>query len=257
VGASRSHALLNRWYRIRSWVAATPRTTAIGWDLGEVHAADLATTAAPIDFLGVDYNSRQVDGYPLDPDDDTEKAASSHGHGHGMGGLSGRALEDPGMDVAGIPNRADLRDRERRRNPIDPGDPASDLERVRFPYEHLNAALDALERGVPLQGYFVWLLLDNFERAHGYDPRFRTVDYETQARIPATALAVGPQWPGPGGSTQKTSTYAPASEEAAGTRPRERSTHGTRFSARTAVGRPAGRFGRNDVEIQPEPHHQP
>lgn len=40
--------------------------------------------------------------------------------------------------------------------------------------------------GVPLAGYFVWLLLDNFEWAHGYTKRFGLfgVDYETQRRIP-------------------------------------------------------------------------
>ncbi|MGD2207203.1 MAG: family 1 glycosylhydrolase, partial [Anaerolineae bacterium] len=43
----------------------------------------------------------------------------------------------------------------------------------------------ALEEGVPLQGYFVWTLMDNFEWAHGYSKRFGLVyvDYPTQARF--------------------------------------------------------------------------
>jgi beta-glucosidase len=38
---------------------------------------------------------------------------------------------------------------------------------------------------VPLTGYFVWSLLDNFEWAEGYAKRFGLVrvDYETQRRI--------------------------------------------------------------------------
>ena len=39
-------------------------------------------------------------------------------------------------------------------------------------------------RGCALHGYFIWSLLDNFEWAHGYLPRFGIVrvDYETQQR---------------------------------------------------------------------------
>jgi beta-glucosidase len=39
---------------------------------------------------------------------------------------------------------------------------------------------------VPLRGYFVWSLMDNFEWAHGYSKRFGIVhvDYPTQRRTP-------------------------------------------------------------------------
>ena len=40
------------------------------------------------------------------------------------------------------------------------------------------------DQGVPLQGYFVWSLLDNFEWAHGYRHRFGIVhvDFDTLER---------------------------------------------------------------------------
>ena len=50
--------------------------------------------------------------------------------------------------------------------------------------DHLRAAQTALDHGVNLRGYFAWSLLDNFEWAHGYSPRFGLihVDYATQQR---------------------------------------------------------------------------
>ena len=49
---------------------------------------------------------------------------------------------------------------------------------------HLAAAAAAIADGVPLRGYFVWSLMDNFEWAHGYSKRFGLyrVDYGTQRR---------------------------------------------------------------------------
>jgi len=59
-----------------------------------------------------------------------------------------------------------------------------DERRVRYLREHLMAAHRAIAAGVPLAGYFVWSLLDNFEWDRGYSKRFGIVrvDYETQER---------------------------------------------------------------------------
>ena len=52
--------------------------------------------------------------------------------------------------------------------------------------DHLQSAHDAIGKGVPLRGYFVWSLLDNFEWGLGYAKRFGLyqVDFETQQRVP-------------------------------------------------------------------------
>ncbi|GDY31638.1 GH1 family beta-glucosidase [Gandjariella thermophila] len=66
----------------------------------------------------------------------------------------------------------------------DAGGRVRDRRRVRFLHDHLAAVRAAIDRGVPVVGYLHWSLLDNFEWAMGYTPRFGLVhvDYRTQAR---------------------------------------------------------------------------
>jgi beta-glucosidase len=62
-------------------------------------------------------------------------------------------------------------------------DAAGDKRR-RFIRDHLAALDRARAEGVDVRGYFHWSLLDNFEWAEGYPPRFGlfSVDHETFAR---------------------------------------------------------------------------
>jgi beta-glucosidase len=61
-----------------------------------------------------------------------------------------------------------------------------DPERTSYLERHLHAVARAIADGVPVDGYFVWSLLDNFEWARGYAPRFGLVyvDYGTLERVP-------------------------------------------------------------------------
>ncbi len=61
--------------------------------------------------------------------------------------------------------------------------------RVQFYESHLQKLRQAVTEGVPVKGYFAWSLLDNFEWACGYDKRFGLVhvDYATQARTPKSS----------------------------------------------------------------------
>ena len=67
---------------------------------------------------------------------------------------------------------------------VDADGSVHDEERRSYLARHLSAAADAVADGVPLAGYFVWSLLDNFEWALGYDTRFGIVhvDFATQRR---------------------------------------------------------------------------
>ncbi len=66
------------------------------------------------------------------------------------------------------------------------GGRVDDAARVAYLTDHLAALLDTRRDGVPLEGYYAWSLLDNFEWAYGYGPRFGLVhvDYDTQERTP-------------------------------------------------------------------------
>ncbi|PTY00143.1 GH1 family beta-glucosidase [Opitutus sp. ER46] len=61
-----------------------------------------------------------------------------------------------------------------------------DLHRCEYLRGYLHAVHRAAAEGIPVRGYFVWSLLDNFEWAYGYAKRFGIVhvDYATQRRTP-------------------------------------------------------------------------
>lgn len=60
-----------------------------------------------------------------------------------------------------------------------------DVLRVRFIAEHLHAVKAAIDKGVPVERYYHWSLMDNFEWLEGESARFGLVyiDYESQRRI--------------------------------------------------------------------------
>jgi beta-glucosidase len=64
-----------------------------------------------------------------------------------------------------------------------------DPDRIDYLNGYLGAVGDAIRSGVPVQGYFAWSFLDNFEWAEGYDKRFGLVyvDFPTQTRIPKSS----------------------------------------------------------------------
>ena len=60
----------------------------------------------------------------------------------------------------------------------------NDSERVEFIKRALAALHEAMADGAPVRGYIHWSLMDNFEWAHGYGPKFGliAVDWKTQER---------------------------------------------------------------------------
>lgn len=67
---------------------------------------------------------------------------------------------------------------------------SDDAERIEYVGLHLDAARNAIGRGLDVRGYFYWSLLDNFEWNEGYRPTFGLVgvDRETLRRTPKPSL---------------------------------------------------------------------
>ena len=156
----------------------------------ELRDGDLAVVSAPVDFLGVNYYHRRMTVHdaaapPLlvrevDPVGASEKTA--------MGWeINPEALYDVLLSVAREYSPVELYVTENGAafdDEVDPDGRVVDGARVAFLRDHVSAALRALDSGVPLRGYFVWSLLDNFQWAQGYSKRFGIVyvDYASQRR---------------------------------------------------------------------------
>jgi beta-glucosidase len=150
---------------------------------------DLATIAAPLDWLGVNYYFRTV--VTADPAGPPPHAREVHlpgsrrtgmdweVHPDGLETILLRLTEDYGARrILVTENGSAYPDVVRADGTVD------DPERTRFLEEHLAACARAADKGAPVAGYFAWSLLDNFEWAYGYDKRFGLVhvDYPTQRR---------------------------------------------------------------------------
>ncbi|MDH3190050.1 MAG: family 1 glycosylhydrolase, partial [Acidimicrobiia bacterium] len=67
-----------------------------------------------------------------------------------------------------------------------PSGEVDDVKRIGYLDSHIGAVLEAIDRGAPVDGYFVWSLLDNLEWVAGFSQRFGLVwvDFDTMERIP-------------------------------------------------------------------------
>jgi beta-glucosidase len=196
--ARRLDGAFNRWYLDPLFRGAYPADAVAdrvrlghlpGPELEFVRDGDLDCIAGPVDELGLNYYSRGV------------VRADARGEPVHVPMVPAHELTDMGWEVHPAGLRASLRrvwtDYRPARlmitengaaYPDPPTDPRQDVSALRVAYlrSHVEAARDALADGVPLGGYFVWSLMDNFEWGQGVSKRFGLfhVDYATQRRTP-------------------------------------------------------------------------
>ncbi len=161
----------------------------------DVRAGDMQAIAASIDFLGVNYYLRHIVrgdpegklaiGVPVRPENAEFTDVGWEVYPDGLVDLLTRVhREYAPSSLMIMENGAAFPDVRIHDGGV------YDTERVRYLERHLAAAARAIAEGVPLDGYFVWSLLDNFEWALGYWKRFGLtyVDYATLERIPKASF---------------------------------------------------------------------
>ncbi len=174
-----------RWYMDPLFRGEYPQDvwTDLGADAPIVQDGDMATIAQPLDFVGVNYYTRNFSSSG-NPWDVRANAARVTDMGwevfpQGLTELLIRLHQDYAPKALLVTeNGAAFVDELKDGRVVDP-------DRVDYFREHIAACADAIAKGVPLTGYFAWSLLDNFEWASGYAKRFGLVyvDYTTQQRV--------------------------------------------------------------------------
>jgi beta-glucosidase len=181
----------NRWYLDPLFGRGYPEDMVEHFapDTAPIQDGDLDVIAAPLDFLGVNYYFRQLvsenpdGGRPVlvrDPDW-SFTAMGWEVYPDGLHDLLTRLRDDYAPPAIHIFENGAAYDDVRLHN----GE-VLDPERQAYIEEHLAAVGRAIDEGVPVRGYFVWSLLDNFEWAEGYWKRFGIVyvDFPTLERVP-------------------------------------------------------------------------
>ncbi|MBV8099499.1 MAG: beta-glucosidase [Verrucomicrobia bacterium] len=161
-----------------------------------VRAGDFQLIQHPVDFLGVNYyfpervvaDSQAAFGFrEVPPPDKVPKTAMGWeirpaSFTDTLMAIKDRYLKLPPLYIS--ENGAAFVDT------VESDGSINDHERTEYIQKHLSAVAEARNAGVDIRGYFVWSLLDNFEWAYGYDPRFGLVhvDYATQQRTPKASF---------------------------------------------------------------------
>jgi len=188
--AHRYDGFVNRWFLDALYRGAYPddMIRLYGEAMPEVSAADMALIAQPTDLLAINYYTRDVVRYdpaatPLEartiiPADAQLTSTGWEVYPRGLYDILSRVNADY------RPPRIIIAENGAAYDDLLVDGHVEDPRRRAYLHEHLLEAHRAISDGVPLHGYFVWSLMDNFEWASGYGKRFGLiyVDYATQAR---------------------------------------------------------------------------
>jgi beta-glucosidase len=193
--ARRADGLRNRLFFDPVLTGAYPADVLASLPGLEAHVADgdLALISAPVDFVGVNNYSRRVvranpdGGEPLEV---LTPEAQRTGIGwevypEGLYEVLVRLHRDYGAPSLYVTENGgafpDVRGHDGQ---------VRDSVRIDYLERYLAAVARAGAEGVPVRGYFVWSLLDNFEWAQGYSQRFGLVyvDYATLERVPKSSF---------------------------------------------------------------------
>jgi beta-glucosidase len=163
-------------------------------EMSFVQPGDLAAIAAPADFLGVNYYMRNIIRSEAIPESRNERRTvvpnpelTEMGwevYPEGLHELLTRLKADYDFPAYYVTENGAAYDDQ-----VGADGQVDDPRRVAYLRDHFVQAARAIAEGVPLRGYFVWSLMDNFEWSFGYTKRFGLfhTDYATQRRTPKTS----------------------------------------------------------------------
>jgi beta-glucosidase len=154
-----------------------------------VQLGDLTVISSPVDFIGVNYYTRNIARSEKVSEGENAPRTVFRGdeitemdwevYPEGLYKILGRLYFDYDFPAIYITeNGAAFNDVVGADGEVD--DPA----RLSYIKRHLQQVHRAIEAGIPVKGYFAWSLMDNFEWGFGYSKRFGLihVDYKTQKR---------------------------------------------------------------------------
>lgn len=187
----------NEWFLRPVFTGAYPERlfSLLGVQPPAIEAGDMETIAAPLDFLGVNYYARHIYSTPVRP-----PTSRIERRPQPVVPVPGASYTEMGWEVypAGLADA--LRQVYAAYHPpallvtengaaFDEADASAngdiqDDQRIAYLQSHIQALARVRHEGIPVRGYFVWTLLDNFEWTDGYRPRFGlvAVDRQTLAR---------------------------------------------------------------------------
>ncbi|MCJ7512534.1 MAG: GH1 family beta-glucosidase [Anaerolineales bacterium] len=189
---------INRWFLDPLVGRDYPRdmVASFGDALDFVQDGDMRTIAEPIDLLGANYYTRNiVRSRDLSEAENLRRTV-----------VPGDELTEMGWEVYpqglydtlgrlhfgyGFPSIYVTENGAAFPDALAQDGRVNDPARLSYIKHHLLMVQRAIASGVPVKGYFVWSLLDNFEWSFGYSKRFGIVyvDYRTQQRIPKASAA--------------------------------------------------------------------
>ena len=154
----------------------------------EAEPGDMETISSPIDFLGVNYYTRMVIRH--DPDVMLIEASQVQPAGNEYSMMW--EIYPPGLHELLTRLETDYQPKRMTitengicvPDDLDFDGRVRDYRRIRYLRDNFAHVHRAIAEGIPIDGYFVWSLMDNFEWSHGNRMRFGVVhlDYETQQR---------------------------------------------------------------------------
>jgi beta-glucosidase len=196
-GVMQTDILHNRWFLDPLFSGSYPE--GLFADMGvrapAIESNDMALISAPLDFLGVNYYFRLLlrarlqagMGYPLAPTYEhvvpvpgasyTDMAWEIYPEG--LADILQRVQQEYAPPLILVTeNGAAFADQWDGSNSVRDG------RRTEYLRDHIHMLERSCKQGIPVGGYFVWSLLDNYEWTDGHSKRFGLVyvDYATQQR---------------------------------------------------------------------------